>query len=120
MAFPQSHPVSGGAAATKKSLLARFKPKDGEKKPKKEKKEKPPKKEKAPKQKNKGENKGFKIGSKMKKKPRAEYQAEIDELTATLAANQNQLAATQSQLSETQAKYESLRQWARSAPVSAR
>ena len=83
----------------KKSLFASFQKKDG---PPKVKKEKRTKKEKAPKNPN-ASNKN--IFGKMKKKPRAEYQAEID--------------ALQSQLAETQMKYEQLQRWASNPPVAA-
>lgn len=96
----------------KKSFFGRFKKADGQQKPKKEKKKKE-KKVKAPKEKKPKTPKTDKpqdgvkrnmIGMK-KKKPRAEYQAEIDELKRDLDI--------------TNAKYSELQRWAKNPPVAA-
>jgi ribosomal protein L29 len=54
---------------------------------------------------------------KEKKKSRAEYQAEIDELKKELAKTRSSLSVTESQLNETNQKYGTLCKWAESAPI---
>ena len=51
-----------------------------------------------------------------KKKPRAEYQAEIDELKFELAQTQGSLNDTQRALQDANYKLSRFQQWARSAP----
>lgn len=58
------------------------------------------------------------FGTGSKKKPRAEYKAEIDALTIQLQEMQTKLQATELQLQDTQAKYDRLQRWARNPPVS--
>jgi hypothetical protein len=91
-----------------KSFFGRFTKADGETKPVKEKKVKVPKEKKikaAKKEKSvpAGETNKTGLFGRTKKKPRAEYQAEIDEL--------------QGQLYQTTSKYEELKRWAKTAPV---
>lgn len=57
------------------------------------------------------------IFQKEKKKPRAEYQEEIDVLTAELAQTKDDLAATKRQLAQSQSKFNELRRWALNPPV---
>jgi hypothetical protein len=55
-----------------------------------------------------------------KKKPRAEFQSEIDELELQLAALEtanSELQTTNNRLQQTSQKYDTLRRWAQNAPV---
>jgi hypothetical protein len=94
--------------------------------PKKEQMQAPPKKEKrkqkAPQPLKKQDPNAAAVSKKNlfgkeKKKPRAEYQAEIDELKKELSAVNSALSATQKQLTETNQKYGTLSEWAERAPI---
>ena len=96
------HPTAGPIQEEKKGKFSFFsKSKDDNAKPKKEKKAKKEKKEKAPKKEKEPSNKN--MFGKEKKKPRAEYQAEIDTLKA--------------ELHETRIRYAELARWAKQSPV---
>jgi chromosome segregation ATPase len=58
------------------------------------------------------------FGSGSKKKPRAEYQAEIDTLTIQLQELQTKLQDTERKLQDTEAKYDRLQRWAKNPPIS--
>lgn len=113
----------------KPSMFARFKKQN---KGKKEKKEKKPRKEKkAKKEKKKASQVAdedslkesaapptlLSIFQTEKKKPRSEYQAEIDQLNEELKQTKEQLSQAQDRASAAQAKFDRLKRWATTPPV---
>lgn len=125
--------VAAGTTEPKPSLFARFKKQSKEKKARKEKKpitNKNPKKSKKekPAKKNKSvEDDSVKAAAPSplmsifhtaeKKKPRSEYQSEIDQLTDELKQTKQQLAAAQERNAIIQEKFDHLKRWATSPPV---
>jgi hypothetical protein len=126
----------------KPSIFARFKKQNKDKPPKKEKKpkekkEKKPKekKEKKPKEKKEKQAKRSNVvdedsvksaspsplmsifQAKEKKKPRSEYQSEIDQLTDELKQTKQLLAEAQQKNSLVQEKLDRLKRWAASPPA---
>lgn len=113
-------------AEKKTSLFNKLKLTKGNAQNPKPKKEKKAKKEKKPKKatpkpaepkKDGSVSSGLGLFQKEKKKPRAEYQEEIDALSEQLTRAQNDLASTKQQLSQSQSKFNELRRWARNPPV---
>jgi hypothetical protein len=130
-----------GTTEPKRSMFDRFKKQNKDEQPKKEKKpkekkEKKPKekKEKKPKEKKEKQVKLASVAdedsaksaahslmsifhAKEKKKPRSEYQSEIDQLTEELKQTKQQLADAQQKGTVVQEKFDRLKRWAASPPV---